>query len=100
MRYNKFKVYDEIGVADLLVHAVRAYDLAGTIAAYHEDFDRLLVVGDKIKDASDLLFAMSVAEQGLEERMIEENGSTNGEFGFTVPKPPTEGDSECGTKGK
>jgi hypothetical protein len=99
MRYIKFRPDPEIlGAADLLVHAIRVYDMAGTIAAENRDFEKLLIVGDKINDVSDRLIAMSLHEAAQQEEHIigEEYGKSNGEFGFTVPAPPTPSDGGCG----
>lgn len=99
MRYLKFRPDPELlGAADLLVHAIRVYDMAGSIAAEKEDFEKLLIVGDKIQDTSDRLIALSLHEANLQQEELGEDKivSTNGEFGFTVPQPSTPSDGSSG----
>lgn len=97
MKYIKFRFDAEvIGAGDLLVHAIRAYDLAGTIAAENRDYPKLLEVGDKIRECSDRLIALTMTEE-MEGNI--EDVRSNGEFGFTIPKPPSPSDGDCGEEG-
>lgn len=84
MGFKKYKPGSEVGITDLLLHAVSVYDLAGQIAARNNDVEALLAVGDRLNDASDRLITLALKSDGEgEDKNVRADTTRRKEFGFS-----------------
>lgn len=73
MKYKKFKLGEdnEIGSADILVHAVQFLDHAGRLAVATGNLEGMIDVYDRLLGASEQLIALTVHEMEFNARMAE-----------------------------
>ena len=83
-KYRKFET-EELGSADILLHALQLYDQAGRIAHDQKDFDKLLIVGDRMLEASGQLIAISINQPVEGEQDVRLD---RGQFGFSPGSAP------------
>lgn len=92
---KKFKVGDELGITDIIVHSIKYLDAAAEIAERKEDSKALMQVFKESLKASDRIMQIILTMEEEDQEYIGEQGNQKGSFGFVTESGPKTDPSEC-----